>query len=76
MVVHTHGGGQLQPMVIGALVRLKQEYGAEQRVGPPCKYVRSGTRGSRCQDRVIDVTSKRQVAALRPNIRRSDDYGL
>ena len=60
-------------MVIRTLVRLKEGYGTEQRVGPPCKYVRSGARGSWCQDRVIDVTAKRQVAALRPNIRRSDD---
>ena len=26
VVVHTHGGGQLQPMVIGTLVRLKEQY--------------------------------------------------
>src|SRR4030095_2724578 len=73
VVVHPHGGSQLQPMVIGTLVRLKEQYGTEQRVGPPCKYVRSGTRGSRCQDRVIDVTSKRQGARPPSHIRRSDD---
>src|SRR4030095_5654395 len=61
-------------MVIGTLVRLKKGYGTEQRIGPPCKYVRSGSRGGRCQNRVINVTTKRQVAAFRPNVRGSDDY--
>ena len=71
VVAHPHGDGDLQAIVVGGLVRLEQQHGTEQRVGPPCEDVRAGTGGGGVEHRVVDVTGKRQVAAVRPDISRS-----
>src|SRR6185436_2598217 len=61
-------------MVIGTLVRLKQQDRTKCRVWPPSEYVTC--RCSWCQKRIINVAGKRQLAAFRPHIRRCDHYIL
>src|SRR3954468_17324345 len=74
MMALAHVSGQLEAMVISTLVRLKKQHRTESGVWPACKDVAGRSR--RRQDRIIYVSSKRQIAAFRSDICCAYDYVL